>query len=159
MQSRSLTERDSVLRIHLPFRDFSRPFAEITMRFPLTAALLVAVAVAAPAADVIQADTVIAVKHASVYVRAQNGATKATGSGFVAAAPEGALLVATNAHVVTRDEDAKLSPAKLLERTKAARVTVTFDSGSVAEQSVAAEIVAIDPVIDLALLKVKVADV
>lgn len=128
------------------------------MRYLLAAVSFVAVSSGISAAD-ISADTVSAVKRASVYIRSQIGAAKATGSGFVIATADGALLVATNSHVVLRDEDARLAPSKLLDRTKLIRTTVTFDSGSPTEQTATAEIVAIDPTVDLAVLRVKAADV
>ena len=112
---------------------------------PLTAALL---ALAAPArsGDAIAPEVVRAVKRATAYVRVEAADRDKSGSGFVAVADGGTVLVVTNHHVAVADA-AGVTPAK------PAAVTVVLDSGTAAERSYPAEVVAADAERDLAVLK------
>jgi S1-C subfamily serine protease len=129
------------------------------MRTAIPLVLLAALATPVPAQEGLKADKVAAVKAASVYVRTHIEQRKFTGSGFVVAADATSILIATNAHVVTLDEYAKLPPVEALAKLRAAKVNVLFDSGTATERGADAEIVAFDPVVDLAILKIKTADV
>jgi S1-C subfamily serine protease len=93
--------------------------------------------------------TVDAVKKATVFIRVEGDGISSSGSGFVIAADGKSILVATNHHVVARVSAAATPPG-----AKPPVVTVVFDSGQKGERVVAAEIAAIDPEEDLAVLRV-----
>lgn len=80
-----------------------------------------------------------------MFVRVEAGDWSATGSGFVVAGDDKALLVATNDHVAS---------ARPPGAGKPVTVTVVFDSGTKAERTFAAQIAAADPEHDLAVLRV-----
>ncbi|WP_439629545.1 S1C family serine protease [Gemmata sp.] len=106
--------------------------------------------------DGISPATVTALKRATVFVRVEGAGWKATGSGFVVAADKDSVLVATNHHVVALPENEKrrLSPTELVRSLKVPTVTAVFDSGTRAEVSARAEVLAADPFFDLAVLRV-----
>ncbi len=52
-----------------------------------------------------------------------------------------------------------MPPTQLLAKLKQAKITILFGSGSATEQSVPAEIVSLDPVVDIGILKVKLSAV
>jgi predicted Zn finger-like uncharacterized protein len=88
------------------------------------------------------------VKAATVYVKVDAGDLSGSGSGFYIGAENGAALVATNHHVIE-------AAAKRPEPGAAkAKVTCVFHSGVPAdERPTTATIVAIDPIADLAVLR------
>lgn len=106
--------------------------------------------------DSIPAETVDAVKHATVFIRVQGRNWKATGSGFVIAADKDSVLVATNYHVISPPEFDKRTPtpAELSKTLKVPGVVAVFDSGTKTEFSAKAEALAADPDADLAILRV-----
>jgi S1-C subfamily serine protease len=83
------------------------------------------------------------VKAATVYIKVKYGKGGGTGSGFVVKSEAGALLVATNRHVVAHHLDPEESGAAPGEKPV---VSVVFRSseGAGVEQEVPAQIVAID---------------
>ncbi len=87
------------------------------------------------------------VEKASVYIKCLAGNQGGTGSGFLIRAQNGEGLVATNFHVI---EFAVLS-----EFASRAVVSVIFDSGLKTEVEYPAEIVAAEPEVDLAVLRIK----
>ena len=90
------------------------------------------------------------IKKACVYIKVLTGAGGSTGSGFVIRAEKdkGTVLVATNEHVI---EHALSSPGP---GARAGKVSVVFDSGLPTEQELPATILAADPIVDLAVLRV-----
>ncbi|MFO0956052.1 MAG: trypsin-like peptidase domain-containing protein [Isosphaeraceae bacterium] len=110
----------------------------------------------AVAEDSIPAETVVALKRATVFVRVESPSGKGSGSGFVVRAEKDSVLIATNMHVIARDlvrgnsRKARVDLRKALEGTT---VTVVFDSGTKSEISARAEVLAGDPVDDLAILR------
>ena len=116
---------------------------------PPALVLALAFAPPAPADDALPAEVVAGVKRASVFVRMDGDGWGGSGSGFVVAAADDTLLVATNHHVAvpTPPADAK-SP-------KPAALSVVFDSGTKTEKAYnSVSVVASDPDRDLAVLKV-----
>jgi S1-C subfamily serine protease len=108
-------------------------------------------------ADDIAPETVTAVKRGTVFLRVQGTGWKGSGSGFVIAADKDTVLIATNHHVISSpadDKKARPAPAELVKSLKAATVTAVFDSGTKAEVSAKAEVIAADPENDLAILRV-----
>lgn len=111
----------------------------------------------ARAEDTIPAETVVAVKHATVFIRVEGTGWKGSGSGFVVATPtRDVILIATNAHVVAGPEfdRVKLGPPALMKSLKGNTITAIFDSGTKTELSVKAELVAADQERDLAVIRV-----
>ncbi|WP_439625363.1 S1C family serine protease [Gemmata sp.] len=100
----------------------------------------------ARADDALAAETVAAVKAASVYVRVEGDGWGGSGSGFVVAADKDRVLVVTNHHVAVK------VPAGA--RPKPPVVTVVFGSGTRAERECPATVVAADEDRDLAVLRV-----
>ena len=102
-------------------------------------------------------DTVVEVKHATVFIRVQSTDGKATGSGFVIAVEKDSVLIATNYHVIGPsdfDKKPRLAPAAFAKSLKDPTVTVVFDGGTKTESFAKAEVIAGDPVNDLAILRV-----
>lgn len=94
-----------------------------------------------------------AIKRATVFVKVEAGEQSGSGSGFVMRAEGQTGYVATNCHVVVpEDEDER--PAVRRPPAKPS-VTVVFDSGTPRERAVPADVLALDPERDLALLRVK----
>lgn len=100
----------------------------------------------ARADDALTAETVAAVKAASVYVRVEGDGWGGSGSGFVVAADKDRVLVVTNHHVAVK------VPAGA--KPKPPVVTVVFGSGTRAERECPATVVASDEDRDLAVLRV-----
>jgi len=98
--------------------------------------------------DGIAPETVLAVKKATVLVLVKGDGWEASGSGFVVAADDRRVLVATNQHVVVPKPGARAG-------TKAGSVTVVFDSGTKAERSYRATVAAAQADPDLAVLGVE----
>jgi predicted Zn finger-like uncharacterized protein len=86
------------------------------------------------------------VEKASVYIKVRDGQQGGSGSGFLIRANQKEGLIATNFHVI---EFAVLS-----EHAPRAKVTVVFDSGLKTEIEYTAEIVAAEPEVDLAILRI-----
>jgi predicted Zn finger-like uncharacterized protein len=84
------------------------------------------------------------VEKAAAYIKVQAGIQGATGSGFLVKVNGDEGLVATNFHVVA-----------MAAYSDQGRVSVVFDSGLKSEVEYPAEIVASEPVADLAILKVR----
>jgi S1-C subfamily serine protease len=101
------------------------------------------------AEDSIAPETVEAVKKATVFIRIEGDGWAASGSGFVVAADDKAVLIATNHHVAT----ASGTPAPKAG-VKPPPITVVFDSGTKTERTYTAEIAAADAERDLAVLRV-----
>ena len=116
------------------------------LRLLSLAAGLLALAPAARSGDALAPEVVQAVKRATAYVRVEAPGGGKSGSGFVAVADGGTVLVVTNHHVAVA-EAAGATPAK------PAAVTVVLDSGTGSERSYPAEVVAADAERDLAVLK------
>jgi hypothetical protein len=130
------------------------------------------------AQDAIDPKTLIALKRATVFVKVKGDGRDFSGSGFVVKVDKESALVVTNHHVIEPKIEVDMlfpgprgpipgrpiGPPGLLPHTmvttiRNASVSVIFDSGTKAERSVKAEILAVDPQRDLALLRVtKVAD-
>ncbi|QJX00201.1 S1C family serine protease [Frigoriglobus tundricola] len=107
--------------------------------------------------DGIPPDTVTAVKRATVFVQVVRPEGAGSGSGFVISVSKDAVLIATNYHVIGPDDFDKkprLPPAEFVKSLKVPAVTVVFDSGMKTEWSAKAEVIAGDPVNDLAVLRV-----
>lgn len=128
------------------------------MRIPLLLVSFAFLAASASAED-IKPEKITEVKAGSVFIRNQIETHKFSGSGFVISADADSLLIATNAHVISPEEYAKLPPTQLLGKLKQAKITILFGSGSATEQSLPAEIVSLDPVVDVGILKVKLSAV
>jgi S1-C subfamily serine protease len=113
--------------------------------------LLVAVVVWSALSAGARADSAIPVKTlrrlkaATVFIKADFGRLKATGSGFVMKVDGTTGYVVTNHHVISLPPRFRVGPPKL---------TLVFHSGTRQEKSVPAEIVASEPGHDLAILKV-----
>ena len=99
--------------------------------------------------DSIASATVDTVKKATTYVRVAGDGWAGSGSGFVVAADEKGLIIATNHHVVSPKPSSESRP-----NAKPIVVTVVFNSGEKTEQSAPASIVALDQELDLAFLRV-----
>jgi S1-C subfamily serine protease len=100
--------------------------------------------------DGIAPETVVAVKKATVLVLVKGDGWESSGSGFVVAADERRVLVATNQHVVVP----KHVPVTR-SGPKPAFVTVVFDSGTKAERSYRATVAVAEADPDLAVLRVE----
>lgn len=92
----------------------------------------------------VPAESLQRIKAATVLVSASGRYGEASGSGFVVAARDGCIFIATNAH--TTEIDGK----------PAGSVSVIFDSGAQTERSCDCEVVARDRELDLAVLKTKI---
>lgn len=90
--------------------------------------------------------TVDELKKASVYVKVLAGTSGGTGSGFLIHAGTNDGLIATNFHVI---EHAVIGPT-----ADRFAVSVVFDSGQGTEKEYPAQIVASEPVVDLAILRI-----
>jgi S1-C subfamily serine protease len=129
------------------------------MRNLVTAVLGVALATQVFGQEGLKAEKIAEIKGASVFIRNQTGAERSSGSGFVVSSAADHLLVATNAHVVAPEDLSTKVPAQILPQVNKAALTILFDSGTVNERSAKGEVVAFDPIADVALVKVKAADV
>ncbi|MCU0704934.1 MAG: trypsin-like peptidase domain-containing protein, partial [Fimbriiglobus sp.] len=90
------------------------------------------------------------VKQATVYIKVDAGELSGTGSGFYIGSENGAALVATNHHVI--EAAAKRVPAN----AKRPKITCVFNSGVPADERLSlAQVVASDPVADLAVLRLE----
>lgn len=85
-------------------------------------------------------------KKAAAYIKVESSEGSSTGSGFLISTNGNVGLVATNHHVI----DAALKP----RYGTPAKVSVVFNSGTADEQILKADILAYDPLADLAILKV-----
>lgn len=103
---------------------------------------LAAVALPVAADDGLPVAVVEAVKKASVFIKVEGDGWGASGSGFVVGGDDKALHVATNHHVI----DTGGKPGKTT-------ITVVFESGTKAERSFPATVVATDSERDLAVLR------
>jgi S1-C subfamily serine protease len=139
---------------------------------------LACLAGAARAQDSIAPETLHALKHATAFVKVEAKQLSASGSGFVIRSDGDRALLVTNHHVVEPTFEVEVpdmlprpgfpgrfrgprlilpptrSPRSVLVRVKEAAVSVVFDSGTPAERSARAEVVAVDPEHDLAVLQV-----
>jgi hypothetical protein len=124
------------------------------------------------AEDSLTPETLAALKHATVFVKVEAKGISASGSGFVIQAAGDRALLVTNHHVVEPTFEVEVgdlpgrrrgprgilppsrSPRSVLVRVKDATVNVVFDSGTAGERSARAEVVAVDPEHDLAVLQV-----
>ncbi|HEX4606787.1 MAG TPA: serine protease, partial [Urbifossiella sp.] len=102
-----------------------------------------AAAVAPKAARLTQEE----VKRACAYIKVDAGDDSSTGSGYLIASEGKTGLVATNYHVIDAAARPRFGTGK-------ASVTTVFNSGLADEISVPAQIVAFDPIADLAVLRV-----
>ena len=100
-------------------------------------------------------EVITAVKRATVFVQVQGPDWKGSGSGFVVKSTKDTLLVATNYHVLAgSNADRRVRPTEANRIARAAKVNLVFDSGAKGERTAKAEVVAIDPDVDLAILRV-----
>jgi S1-C subfamily serine protease len=93
------------------------------------------------------------IKKATTFIKVDAGELSGTGSGFLIGLhpADGSGVVATNYHVIEAAASRKTDPSE-----PDPKVTVVFNSGEPSgEQEVPAEILAIDPIADLAILGVK----
>jgi S1-C subfamily serine protease len=109
----------------------------------------VAILVPIRAEDSISPEAVTAVKKATTYLRVEGDGWTVSGSGFVVATDDKSALIATNYHVVV-----PTAPAGSRSLTKPVMITAVFDSGMSAERSAPATVAALDPELDLAVLRV-----
>lgn len=130
----------------------------------------------AQAQDALAPETLAALKHATVYVRVESAPAISSGSGFIIAVDGDRALVVTNHHVIDTKADVDvvpkgigpkgklppfaiplppgLTPGALLTSQANVKITLVFDSGTKNERSAKAEVMAIDPERDLAVLRV-----
>ncbi|HSQ58380.1 MAG TPA: trypsin-like peptidase domain-containing protein, partial [Gemmata sp.] len=109
------------------------------------------------AQEAIPAETVTAVKQATVFVRVETRTAKGSGSGFVVASDREGLLIATNYHVASlleRDQRARLTPVEVARNLESAKISVVFNSGTPTEITARAVALAGDADVDLAILRV-----
>lgn len=107
------------------------------------------------AEDAIPPETVVNVKRATAYIRAEGANWKGTGSGFVVSVNKDTVLLATNYHVVSGpNAEKRLKPSELAAGSKEVTVTAVFDGGTRNELEARAEVIASDPDNDLAILRV-----
>src|SRR5262245_2399306 len=124
--------------------------------------------------DSISPETLAAIKRATVYVKVDAKLLSGTGSGFVIQVDGDSALVVTNHHVIEPEIQIEftpkigrkmvrppfgrppgLTPRLPVMTLKDVDVTLVFDSGTKSERSAKAQVVAIDPERDLAVLRVK----
>jgi len=129
------------------------------MRIPATSIFVVAFAASAFAQDGIKKEKMAEIKAASVFIRNQSGPYNSSGSGFVVSSTDEYLLIATNAHVVDSEHMNDKVYWETLKMVNYAKFTVLFDSGTVNERSAKAVVMAYDPTADIAIMRVKTADV
>ncbi|NBP25573.1 MAG: serine protease, partial [Proteobacteria bacterium] len=98
----------------------------------------------ATADEGIPGETLDALKAATVYIKVEGQLGNSSGSGFLVHVDGQTGLVATNRHVVGRKG-----------KQAAPTTTIVFRSGTKKELEVPAELVAVDPDEDLALMRVK----
>lgn len=132
---------------------------------------------AASAQDSMSSKTLAAIKRATVFVKVDVLDLTASGSGFVIRVDGDSALVVTNHHVIEPRVQVEvtprpigpkgrrplpggrippgLTPRSMILTLKNARVTLVLDSGNKNERSVKAEVLAVDPERDLAVLRVK----
>lgn len=103
-----------------------------------------AVAATVPAQDTLPAATLAALKDATVYIRVALPKGAGSGSGFVVKASGDVAHIVTNRHVVLPEG---ADPARI-------RHQVVFHPGTPKEQPVEAQLVAVEPERDLAVLRV-----
>jgi S1-C subfamily serine protease len=132
-------------------------------------------AAAAALGEGIPPETLEKIKEATVYVKVEASGLSGSGSGFVLKTDGSAALVVTNHHVVEPEivevvMDGRrggpfgrspfapwspgLTPRLIVRSCRAAKVTVVLRSGTPKEESAAAEVLAADPELDLAVLKI-----
>ncbi|AWM36268.1 Serine protease Do-like HtrA [Gemmata obscuriglobus] len=105
--------------------------------------------------DAIPAETVVSVKRATAYIRAEGTNWNGTGSGFVISVNKDTVLLATNYHVISSPSAEKRQrPAEFTTSTKQVTVTAVFNGGTKNEVESRAEVIACDPDNDLAILRV-----
>ena len=101
-------------------------------------------------------DVVTAVKRSTVFIQAQAGTKKWTGSGFVTAVNNDTVLIATNYHVLAGpsfEENRSPSPSQIVRIFKGVTITAVFDSGTKTERTYKAEPIAGDADRDLGMLR------
>src|SRR5262245_30859975 len=98
---------------------------------------LVVLLSSARAQEAMAPETVVAVKHATVFIRAEGKEWKGSGSGFVVVVNKDTVLIATNAHVIAGPDFDKMrvGPTELLKNLKGNTITAVFDSGTKTELS------------------------
>jgi S1-C subfamily serine protease len=109
---------------------------------------LLALARPTRADDALPVETLKKIKAATVFLKIENGNEEASGTGFVVYTAGTTAYIATNHHVVNPQEG---QPNFGLPRTPA--ITVVFGSGTPAERSARATVVAAIPRTDLAIRK------
>lgn len=119
-----------------------------------------------PAGDTIPQATLQAIKHATVFIKAETTAASASGSGFVVQVQGETAYIATNHHVIAshtveRPTTRPINPRSRIHPVFPSQVvrlrptlTLVFGSGTPQERSARAEVVADDADKDLAILKV-----
>ncbi|MFO0824449.1 MAG: trypsin-like peptidase domain-containing protein [Gemmataceae bacterium] len=86
------------------------------------------------------------IKKATTYIKVAAGAVRGSGSGFVVQADRDQVLVATNHHVI--------SPRSATPADGPPKVTVVFESGEPGEWERPGDVVASEPELDLAIVRV-----
>ena len=98
-------------------------------------------------------EKVEAMKRLTVFINTTTPREKAQGSGFLFSVQGDRSYIATNDHVVF-GEELPVAGTRLSTELKKVTVTVTFHSGTAEERTFPAEVVASDPLNDLAILRI-----
>jgi S1-C subfamily serine protease len=149
----------------------------------LSMACAACLASAAPADDVLSAETLNAIKRATVFIKIEANGLTGSASGFVMQVTGNSALIVTNLHVIEPKVEIEVqprpnvganppgrppisrplpspstTPRTIIKTLKNVTVTIVFDSGTKKERSAKAEVVAVDPAWDLAVISVKNVD-
>lgn len=123
--------------------------------------------------DAISPQTLKAVKAATVFIMVKADGKAASGSGFVVKADDSGIYVVTNYHVIepnvqidieanrrryagwAGEIELQFAPGAMTERLTWGSITAVLDSGSKGERSAKGQVIAVDPLRDLAILRLK----
>lgn len=102
----------------------------------------------ASADETLTAESLNKLKAATVFIKVEAGKERASGSGFVIRTEGRTAYVVTNHHVIDMTPEGESRPGALNTV-----ISLVFNSGESNEQSVRGEVVATDPLTDLAVIK------
>ena len=132
-------------------------------------------ATAAALEDGIPLETMQKIKDATVYVKVDYSGMSATGSGFVIKVDGNTALIVTNNHVVASEKHETIKNGRVnvqrrrpppgprspeigtlvvAQSVENPKVTIVLHSGAPNERSIAGEVLAADPDLDLAVVKI-----